>query len=151
MVAWRGHLSFKLYLPDKPDKFGVKLFILCDSSNGYSSRFEIYHGSDNNPSPKGKIYDLVMRLMNPEQRPILFHNLRKLGTGGFSWVIDILKFSTKMFIKWSNLKYRVMSSLSSRNVIVVIVEMRKENISKNLFRGMALWKNGVSSSSSLDQ
>jgi hypothetical protein len=82
MVAWRGHLSFKLYLPDKPDKFGVKLFILCDSSNGYSSRFEIYHGSDNNPSPKGKIYDLVMRLMNPEQRPILFHNLRKLGTGG---------------------------------------------------------------------
>ena len=65
MVAWRGHLSFKLYLPDKPDKFGVKLFILCDSSNGYSSRFEIYHGSDNNPSPKGKIYDLVMRLMNP--------------------------------------------------------------------------------------
>ena len=88
-----GTLSFRLYLPDKPDKFGVKLFMLCDSSNEYSSRFEIYHGSDNNPSPKGKIYDLVMRLMNPYLNkghklfvdnyytsPILFHDLRKLGT-----------------------------------------------------------------------
>ena len=66
MVAWRGHLSFRVYMPDKPDKFGVKLFMLCDSSNGYCSRFEIYHGANNeNPSPKGKIYDLVMRLIVP--------------------------------------------------------------------------------------
>ena len=90
MVAWRGHLSFRVYLPDKPDKFGVKLFMLCDSSNGYCSRFEIYHGS-----PKGKIYDLVMRLVKPYLKkghklfvdnyytsPILFHDLRELGTGG---------------------------------------------------------------------
>ena len=95
MVAWRGHLSFRVYLSDKPDKFGVKLFMLCDSSNGYCSRFEIYHGSDNNPSPKGKIYDLVTRLVKPYLKkghklfvdnyytsPILFHDLRELGTGG---------------------------------------------------------------------
>ncbi|CAC5395839.1 unnamed protein product [Mytilus coruscus] len=94
MVAWRGNLSFRVYMPDKPNKFGVKLFMLCDSSNGYCSRLEIYYATDQNPSPKEKIYDLVMRLMQPYLNkghklyvdnyytsPILFHDLRQLGTG----------------------------------------------------------------------
>nr|XP_047128015.1 piggyBac transposable element-derived protein 4-like [Hydra vulgaris] len=34
------------YLPDKPHKWGVKLFVLCDS-NGYSYRFEIYTAAKN--------------------------------------------------------------------------------------------------------
>lgn len=62
MIAWRGNLSFRVYMPNKPDKFGVKLFMLCDSSNGYCSQLELYHGTSENPSQKGKIYDLVMRL-----------------------------------------------------------------------------------------
>ena len=49
-------------MPDKPDEFGVKLFMLCDSSNGYCLQVEIYHRTSINPSQKGKIYDLVMRL-----------------------------------------------------------------------------------------
>ena len=58
MIAWRGNLSFCVSMPDKPDKFGVKLFMLCDLSNGYCSQVEIYHGTAQNPSQKGKIYDL---------------------------------------------------------------------------------------------
>ncbi|XP_062613738.1 piggyBac transposable element-derived protein 4-like [Saccostrea cucullata] len=65
MVAWRGNLSFRVYMPDKPDKFGVKFFMFCDSSNGYCSQIEIYTGSSDAPSEKEKIYDLVMRLMKP--------------------------------------------------------------------------------------
>lgn len=34
------------FLPDKPHKWGVKLFVLCDSY-GYSYRFEIYGGAKN--------------------------------------------------------------------------------------------------------
>jgi len=94
MIAWRGNLSFRVYMPDKPDKFGVKLFMLCDSSNGYCPRFEIYHGTSTQPSEKGKIYDLVMRLMDPYlgkghklyvdnyyTSPILFHDLYQRQTG----------------------------------------------------------------------
>ncbi|XP_062570286.1 piggyBac transposable element-derived protein 4-like [Saccostrea cucullata] len=94
MIAWRGNYSFRVYMPDKPDKFGVKLFMLCDSSNGYCSRFEMYHGTQENVSNKGKIYDLVMRLMNPYlgkghklyvdnfyTSPILFHDLFQRRTG----------------------------------------------------------------------
>ena len=35
MIAWRGNLSLHVYMPDKPHKFRVKLFMLCDWSNGY--------------------------------------------------------------------------------------------------------------------
>ena len=88
IIAWRGNLSFRVYMSDKPDKFGVNLFMLCDSSNGYCSCFEMYHGSQENQSDRGKIYYLVMRLINPYlgkghklyvdnyyTSPILFHDL----------------------------------------------------------------------------
>ena len=59
-------MHFKVYNPDKPDKYGVKSYHLCDSSNGYCCRFEIYTGVNQEPpSAKGKTYDLVMRLMQP--------------------------------------------------------------------------------------
>lgn len=33
------------YMPDKPNKWGVKFFVLCDT-NGYSYKFEIYTGAN---------------------------------------------------------------------------------------------------------
>ena len=66
MIPFRGKVHFKVYNPDKPDKYGVKSYQLCDSSNGYCCRFEIYTGVNQEPpSAKGKTYDLVMRLMQP--------------------------------------------------------------------------------------
>ncbi|XP_022802105.1 piggyBac transposable element-derived protein 4-like [Stylophora pistillata] len=66
MIPFRGKVHFKVYNPDKPDKYGVKSYQLCDSSNGYCCRFEIYTGvNPEPPSAKGKTYDLVMRLMQP--------------------------------------------------------------------------------------
>ena len=66
VIPFRGKVLFKVYNPDKPDKYGVKSYQLCDSSNGYCCRFEIYTGVNQEPpSAKGKTYDLVMRLMQP--------------------------------------------------------------------------------------
>ena len=66
MIPFRGKVHFQVYNPDKPDKYGVNSYQLCDSSNGYCCMFEIYTGIDPNPpSAKGKTYDLVMRLMEP--------------------------------------------------------------------------------------
>lgn len=39
--------SFRQYMPNKPHKWGMKLFVLCDTS-GYSYRFEVYHGGSDN-------------------------------------------------------------------------------------------------------
>jgi len=55
-----------VYNPDKPNKYGVKSYHLCDSNNGYCFKFEIYTGENQDPpSAKGNTYDLVMRLMQP--------------------------------------------------------------------------------------
>ena len=65
VIPFRGKVHFKVYNPDKPDKCGVKSYQLCDSSNGYCCRFEIYTGVNQEPpSAKGKTYNLVMRLMD---------------------------------------------------------------------------------------
>ncbi|XP_044182103.1 piggyBac transposable element-derived protein 4-like [Acropora millepora] len=66
MIPFSGKVHFNRYNPGKPDKYDVKSYQLCDSSNGYCCTFEIYTGVDPNPpSAKGKTYNLVMRLMEP--------------------------------------------------------------------------------------
>lgn len=39
--------SFRQYMPNKPHKWGMKLFVLFDTS-GYSYKFEVYHGGTDN-------------------------------------------------------------------------------------------------------
>ena len=41
MVPWRGNLHFRVYNPDKPTKYGLKTYMLCDSDNGYCSKLQI--------------------------------------------------------------------------------------------------------------
>jgi len=89
-IPFKGHVHFKVYNPNKPDKYGIKTFKLCDSSNGYCSNFDIYVGETNNVVSKyGKTYDLVMKLLENYKKqgyivfmdnfytsPYLFYNLR---------------------------------------------------------------------------
>jgi hypothetical protein len=44
MIAFRGRLGFRQYLPTKPTKYGIKVKIRADSENGYYNEFEIYTG-----------------------------------------------------------------------------------------------------------
>ncbi|XP_045617580.2 piggyBac transposable element-derived protein 4-like [Procambarus clarkii] len=44
-MAWRGRLAFKTYNPNKPDKYGIKLYMLAESQTGYIYDFEVYAGS----------------------------------------------------------------------------------------------------------
>lgn len=71
MVPWKGRLSFRQYLPNKPDRFGVKLYVISESVSGYISNFEIYTGKDFDPNPdgdesehdKGHSYNVVMGML----------------------------------------------------------------------------------------
>ena len=65
IIPWRGNLSFKVYNKDKPDKYGIKAYELCDSLTGYCSRIQIYVGKVLDVSVHGIIYDLVMNLVSP--------------------------------------------------------------------------------------
>ncbi|KAK3594436.1 hypothetical protein CHS0354_000258 [Potamilus streckersoni] len=65
MIPWRGKLSFRVYNPDTPIKYGIKSYMVCDSTNGYYSKFQLYVGKSNIPaSENGKTYDLAMDMMH---------------------------------------------------------------------------------------
>jgi len=53
------------YMKNKPTKWGIKLWVLADSSNGYTYDFDVYAGSKAGqvPSEHGLAYDVVMRLV----------------------------------------------------------------------------------------
>ncbi|XP_069185477.1 piggyBac transposable element-derived protein 4 isoform X1 [Procambarus clarkii] len=58
-MAWRGRLLFKVYNPNKPNKYGVKLYMLAESVSGYIYDFDVYSGI-------GKtIVDTVTGLVQP--------------------------------------------------------------------------------------
>lgn len=43
-LGFRGRCSFKIYNPDKPDRYGIKIVILADSVTYYAFTAEIYIG-----------------------------------------------------------------------------------------------------------
>lgn len=45
-IGFRGRVSFRVYNKDKPTKWGIKVFVLCDASNGYVSAVEPYMGAN---------------------------------------------------------------------------------------------------------
>lgn len=65
MIAWRGRLGFRQYIPGKKHKFGVKVFKLC-TENGYTYDFEIYSGREvNTVTATGSVGEkIVMKLTN---------------------------------------------------------------------------------------
>ena len=44
IVAWHGNLSFRVYNPDKPVKYGLKAYALSDAENAYCLQFKLYTG-----------------------------------------------------------------------------------------------------------
>lgn len=64
MIGTKGRLSFLQYMPQKPQKWGIKLWVLADSSNGYVVAFEVYTGATENVQ-HGLAYSVVMKLMAP--------------------------------------------------------------------------------------
>ena len=48
MVKFQGRSSLKQYMPKKPTKRGIKVWVLADSTNGYFSKIQVYTGKINN-------------------------------------------------------------------------------------------------------
>ena len=65
-MAKSRHRSDIRQFKDKPTLWGIKLWVLADSSNGYTMDFNVYVGQveGQNVSAKGLGYDVVMQLMD---------------------------------------------------------------------------------------
>ncbi|XP_064179982.1 activating transcription factor 7-interacting protein 1 isoform X1 [Anguilla rostrata] len=63
MVATRANTGMTQYMKEKPIKWGFKLFVLCDSSNGYTVDFAVYTGKSSFQTGQGLSYNTVMSLV----------------------------------------------------------------------------------------
>ncbi|KAF7687791.1 PiggyBac transposable element-derived protein 4 [Cucumispora dikerogammari] len=44
ICLWKSKLKSKTYTPQKPDKYRIKLYMLCDSKTGYTLKFTLCSG-----------------------------------------------------------------------------------------------------------
>ena len=64
MVKNKGRFICKQYVRMKPTKWGFKLWVLCDSANGYTCNFSLYRGKEGEVvSDKGLSFDVVVNLV----------------------------------------------------------------------------------------
>lgn len=73
MVATKAKTGMTHYMKRKPTKWGFKLFVMADSSNGYTVDFTVYTGKDSSYTGQGISYDTVMSLMDPSFLGLSYH------------------------------------------------------------------------------
>jgi hypothetical protein len=61
MCPFRGRIHFRVYNKNKPNKYGIKFYIIADAKNGYVLNAEVYVGS---AGEKNTVQDIVERLSN---------------------------------------------------------------------------------------
>ena len=66
LVGFRGRCKFRVYMPMKPDKYGLKMWILSDSSTAYVQNAQIYLGKTGNLPEVG----LAQRVVHDLSRPL---------------------------------------------------------------------------------
>nr|XP_022903858.1 piggyBac transposable element-derived protein 4-like [Onthophagus taurus] len=67
---FRGRCGFVQYIPNKPAKYGLKMYALCDAKTFYTLNFEVYCGKQL-PGPyvkSNKPEDIVTRLIEPIEK-----------------------------------------------------------------------------------
>ena len=78
LSLWKGCLSSKIYIPTKRERYGVKIYMLCESATGYIFNFIIYTGAtteyvnripsikdfDNLKSPSKIVLSLLYQYVN---------------------------------------------------------------------------------------
>ncbi|KAG5884531.1 hypothetical protein JTB14_029064 [Gonioctena quinquepunctata] len=62
----RGRAPFRVYMKSKPDKYGIKLWALCDAANAYTHNLQVYLGEPNKTVGKNQgervVIDMVEHL-----------------------------------------------------------------------------------------
>lgn len=63
LVGFRGNCSFRMYIPSKPNKYGIKIVEMCDNSTKYLLEAIIYVGKGTVEAGKPVVAALVNRLV----------------------------------------------------------------------------------------
>lgn len=67
LVSFRERCGFIQYMPQKPAKYGLKIYALCDARTFYTFNLDIYCGKqrDGPCMTSNKPFDIFKRMINP--------------------------------------------------------------------------------------
>lgn len=71
MVKYKGRLGFRQYLPMKPVKWGIKVWVMAESKTGYVTHFQVYTCAIQGKTEK----DLAHRIVSDPVTPYYGSNL----------------------------------------------------------------------------
>ena len=73
MVPHKGKLNFKQHIKNKPVKWGIKLWVLCEAKTGYVYRFKVYLGKEESNTEHILARKVVKHLISPLENK--YHHL----------------------------------------------------------------------------
>jgi hypothetical protein len=65
LLPFRGRCGFRQYMPKKPNKYGIKILMMCDCATKYMTNAKVYLGKENNEVRRGLASDVVCTLVQP--------------------------------------------------------------------------------------
>ena len=65
LVAFQGRLAFKQYMPDKPEKWGIKVWKICDL-HGFMYKCDVYTGASENKDDDESTVDAVVNSLTED-------------------------------------------------------------------------------------
>lgn len=68
MVPHKGRLSFKQYIKNKPTRWGIKLWVLCEAKTGYVYNFDVYLGKEEGNVEHNLARRVVRKLVSPIEK-----------------------------------------------------------------------------------
>lgn len=78
LVGFRGRCPFRVYMPSKPNRYGIKIWVLADSETCYFYNAQIYLGKEGNLPEIGQANRVVMDLCHP-----IYQSGRNITTDNF--------------------------------------------------------------------
>ena len=65
LLPFRGRCAFRQYMPKKPSKYRIKIWMMCDYATKYMMNAKVYLGKENNEVARGLASDVVCTLVEP--------------------------------------------------------------------------------------
>ena len=69
MKGYKARTELRMYMPGKPEKFGIKFWARCDGSTAYTSDFELYSGKRDR-TPVQQLHGLGYRVIHDLTRDL---------------------------------------------------------------------------------
>ena len=59
LLPFREKCAFRQYIPKKPSKYGIKIWMMCDCATKYMMNAKVYLGKENNEVARGLESDVL--------------------------------------------------------------------------------------------